>query len=81
MPAVKFSDIFALETRDQDCYYPEYYIRFREIEEWCFHSIPKDRWRFDYSSTICVHGIDIPGRIIFRSNEDLTAFRLRFKYG
>lgn len=51
---------------------------YRLVEDWCFENIPNDRWRFDYSSTICVRGVDIPGRIIFRHTEDATAFRLRF---
>ena len=78
MAAVKFTDIFSQIDGDQDIHYPAHYILFREIEEWCYANIPKDRWRFDYSSTICEHGIDLPGRIIFKSEVDLTAFKLAF---
>jgi hypothetical protein len=54
------------------------FIRFREIEEWCKDNIDRTRWRFDFASTICVYGIDIPGRIFFWSVEDANTFRNRF---
>ena len=54
------------------------YILFRTIEDWCHENIPKERWRFDYGATLCAHGVDIPGRIIFRNTKDLVAFGLRF---
>ncbi len=47
---------------------------FRDIEEWLVNHIPGDRWRFDYSSTICVCGVDIPGRIFFWSDADVDIF-------
>ena len=56
----------------------ESYKLFREIENWCVDNIPKDKWRFQYSPTICVCGVDIPGRIIFKRKEDLEAFLYRF---
>jgi hypothetical protein len=56
------------------------YLRYREIEDWC-HSRPlRGRWRFDYSSTICVCGIDIPGRIFFWASEDAIALKLKFPH-
>jgi len=55
------------------------YLTYRYIEDWCHNHIPKDRWRFDYSSTICAHGVDIPGRIFFWSDEDATAFRVQYR--
>lgn len=70
MPNYKMIDVLKNDTNAFDIY--------RLVEEWCFEHIPKERWRFDYSSTICVRGVDIPGRIIFRSKEDATAFRLKF---
>lgn len=72
MPDMKLDALIQTDT-------VESYILFREIEDWCTDNIPRDRWRFQYSPTICVHGVDIPGRIIFRCKEDLTAFRLRFR--
>ena len=54
------------------------YILFRTIEDWCLANVDRARWRFDHSSTICVCGVDIPGRIIFWRPEDVTAFKLRF---
>lgn len=59
----------------------ESYILFREIEDWCTNNIPKDKWRFCHSPQICVHGVDIPGRIIFKSKQDFAAFKLRFHLG
>ena len=56
----------------------EAYITFRRIEDWCTDHIPKGHWRFDYSSTLCVCGIDIPGRIFFWVEEDAVTFRLTF---
>jgi len=56
----------------------EAYILFRNIEDWCNANIPITRFRFDYSATICVYGVDIPGRIIFKSDEDANVFRLMF---
>lgn len=54
------------------------YILFRKIEDWCSENIPKDRWKFQYSPTICAYGVDIPGRIIFKCKEDYAAFKLHF---
>ncbi len=54
------------------------YIKYRIIEDWCHDNVPKGRWRFDYSHTICVCGIDIPGRIFFWADEDAVTFRLTF---
>lgn len=59
---------------------PESYILFRIIEDWC-HDNAGARWRFDHSSKLCVCGVDIPSRIIFKHNEDATAFNLKFRSG
>jgi hypothetical protein len=78
---IRIQDIIdRLTTNGQDIEYAHDYILFREIEDWCHEYIPRDKWRFDYSSTICVTGVDIPGHIFFWSDEDATAFRLRFIY-
>ena len=57
----------------------EAYITYRSLEDWCLDNVPRDRWRFDYSSTICVCGVDIPARIFFWDAADATAFKLAFK--
>jgi len=57
----------------------EAYEAFRLIEDWCLDSVPRDKWRFDYSSTLCVCGVDIPARIFFWMKQDAIAFKLRFK--
>lgn len=54
------------------------FIRFREIEEWCKDNLYQTRWRFDFASTICVYGVDIPSRIFFWSQEDANIFRSNF---
>jgi len=54
------------------------YILFRDMEEWCFENLPNEHWKLDYSSPICVYGVDIPSRIIFKDSHDMVAFRLRF---
>jgi len=64
--------------KTEDFEYAADYIFFRAIEDWCLDNLDKTRWRFDYSSTICVCGVDIPGRIIFWLKEDLIVFKLRF---
>lgn len=56
----------------------EAYLTFRYIEDWCTEHIPRGRWRFDYSSTICVCGIDIPSRIFFWDEKDVVAFRMQY---
>jgi hypothetical protein len=56
----------------------EAFILFRHIEDWCRDNIPPSRWRFDYSSTICVFGVDCPGRIIFKCSQDMNTFILKF---
>jgi len=72
MKSFKLEDILPnLETVDA-------YLTYRHIEEWCHQNLQGSRWRFDYSSTICAHGVDIPGRIFFWSDEDATAFRLNY---
>lgn len=63
---------------NKDCKHAGDYILFRTIEDWCMNNLNRAQWRFDYSSTISVCGIDIPGRIIFCVEEDLTAFKLQF---
>ena len=55
------------------------FLTYRYIEDWCTTNIPKDRWRFHYSPTICAYGVDIPGRIFFWSDEDATAFRMQYR--
>ena len=54
------------------------YTLFRSIEDWCLANVDRVKWRFDYSSTITASGVDIPGRIIFWLQEDVTAFKLKF---
>ena len=56
----------------------ESYILFRKIEDWCTDNLPRDCWRFSYSPSLCVHGVDIPGRILFKRSEEATAFKLTF---
>jgi hypothetical protein len=56
----------------------ESFTMYRDIEDWCLDNIPRERWRFDYSSTICVCGVDIPARIFFWVEKDAVAFKLRF---
>jgi len=56
----------------------ESFILFRNIEDWCLDNIPRHRWRFDYSHTMCVCGIDLPGRIFFWSREDAYRFVERY---
>jgi hypothetical protein len=67
-----------LENIIKDTETVESYILFRTIEDWCMDNVPRDRWRFCHSSHLCVLGVDIPGRIIFKCKEDLAAFKLRF---
>jgi hypothetical protein len=55
----------------------ESYILFREIEDWCLANVPRDKWHF-CSTQICVYGVDLPGRIIFTHEKDITVFRVRF---
>jgi hypothetical protein len=55
------------------------YLTYRYIEDWCYANLLKERWRFDYSSTLCAHGVDIPGRIFFWKDEDASAFRLQYR--
>lgn len=55
------------------------YKLFRSIEDWCCDNIPAGRWRFDYSYTVCVCGVDLPASIYFKIPEDSTAFKLKFK--
>jgi hypothetical protein len=55
----------------------ESFLLFREIEDWCCDNIPQDKWKFG-SQQICVYGVDLPGRIIFIHEKDLSAFKLRF---
>ena len=57
----------------------ESYTLFRTIEDWCIDNIPNTAWRFDYSHTMTVYGVDLPIGIMFTFNKDLTAFKLRFK--
>jgi hypothetical protein len=55
------------------------FMAYRAIDDWLNDHVPKGRWRFDYSHTICVCGVDIPGRIFFYDDNDAVAFRLRHK--
>lgn len=71
MPDMKLNSIIIADTLDS-------YLLFREIEDWCLENIPRDKWRFCYASPLCVQGVDLPGRIIFRSKDDLHLFNLRF---
>lgn len=72
MASVKLEDILPeLELLES-------YLTFRHIEDWCHQNVPRQRWRFDHSYTLCAHGVDIPGRIFFWSEEDATAFKLKY---
>lgn len=75
---IRIRDVIDKHFGDQDCGYAEDYILFRAMEDWCLTNLDRSKWRFDYSSTINVCGIDIPSRIIFWRSEDATAFKLRF---
>jgi len=55
------------------------YLTFRYIEDWCSDHFDKTKWRFDYSTTLCVCGIDIPGRIFFWNEEDASVFRQNYR--
>ena len=55
------------------------YLTYRYIEDWCHDNIKKGRWKFDHSSTICAHGVDIPGYIFFWSDEDAEMFRMQYR--
>jgi hypothetical protein len=55
------------------------YLTYRYIEDWCTSNITKGRWKFDHSSTICAHGVDIPGRIFFWSDEEAAKFRSQYR--
>jgi hypothetical protein len=68
-----------LQELIEDYELTESYILFRNIEDWCLDNIPRHRWRFDYSHTLCVCGIDLPGRIFFWSEEDEYMFRQKYK--
>jgi len=73
MKSIRLQDILPnLELVDS-------YLTFRYIEEWCTNNIPKDRWRFHYSPTICAYGVDIPGRIFFGSDIDFAVFRAQYR--
>lgn len=72
MPAIPLNEII---TDDSDV---KSYILFREMEEWCFDNLPGDHWRLDYSTQISVYGVDIPSKIVFKDESDITAFKLRF---
>ena len=52
------------------------YILFREMEDWCCENLTD--WRLDYSTAMCVYGVDIPSKIIFKRIADVTAFKSRF---
>lgn len=62
---IKIRDVIDRHFGNEDCEHAGDYILFRTIEDWCLDNVDRTRWRFDYSSTICVCGIDIPNRIIF----------------
>lgn len=75
---IKIRDVIDKHFGNEDCEHAEDYILFRTIEDWCLSNVDRTRWRFDYSSTVCVCGVDIPSRIIFWLDEDVTAFKLKF---
>ena len=54
------------------------YILLRTIEDWCCDNL--HNWKFDYSSTICLYGVDVPVAIIFKCEADSNTFRLKFNY-
>lgn len=70
MISIKLEDLIPV-TEHVDAY-----LKYRFIEEWCIENVPKGRWKFDYSSTLCVCGIDVPGRIFFWTDEDAVTFKL-----
>lgn len=67
-----------LQDLIQDSEAVESYTLFREIEDWCCDNLPRDSWRFSYSPSLCVVGVDIPGCILFKNNKDATYFKLVF---
>lgn len=54
------------------------YILFRDMEEWCYENLPTGNWKLDWSVPVTAYGVDIPSRIIFKEDSDVTAFKLRF---
>jgi hypothetical protein len=72
MVEIKLQDLI------QDSEAVESYILFRKIEDWCCDNLPRDSWRFSYSPSTSVIGVDIPGRILFKNNEAATHFKLVF---
>lgn len=56
----------------------ESYKLYRSIEHWCMDNLDRTKWRFDYATTICVCGVDIPRRIIFDHNVDCELFKEEF---
>lgn len=79
MIEIKMQDMIDNHFGPKDDFeYAADYILFRAMEDWCYENIPKDRWRLDFRHTICVCGIDIPGRIFFLTEQDASAFKLRF---
>ena len=75
-------NIVMLEIRLGDIFYNhdsvDAYRFFQEIECWCSDNLSHSSAKFDYSSTICVYGVDIPGKIIFNNKESLEKFNLIF---
>lgn len=53
------------------------YKHYRLIEDWCADNLTQDRYQFDYSFTICIAGVDIPGGITLYYLEDIVEFNLR----
>lgn len=54
----------------------ESYKYFRNIEDWCTDNLSNNKWKFDYSSTISVYGVDIPIGIEFNDIQDVIAFNV-----
>jgi len=50
-------------------YVPESYALFRRLEDWCARLLPREEWNFDYLSTMCCSGVDVPRNILFRKTE------------
>ena len=74
MPAVDIKQVISdPELRDS-------LVLYRTMEHWCRDNVYQDRWRLDWSGTVCVYGVDLPRRIIFDRLEDLGLFNREFNH-
>lgn len=52
----------------------ETYQFFITIQEWCNENLDDRVWEFDYSSTLCINGINIPCGMQFYTVRDAVKF-------